>query len=88
MIKAVRETGKTGSVTVTIKAGLMQGTEDTVKLTGSISSKVPELDRPVTIMWSTADGDLIRNDPHQQSFDLRQVETDQDSTLRTIGAES
>lgn len=51
--------------------------EDTVKLTPVVKHQIPELDRAETIMWSTADGDLLRNDPDQQ-----------DTSLRTVGESS
>lgn len=73
VIKGVRETGKQGTVTLQLKVSLMKGTEDTVTLQSTVNNKVPQLDRAQTIMWSTYEGDLIRNDPNQRTFDLKTV---------------
>ncbi|WP_105215742.1 hypothetical protein [Pseudoalteromonas sp. T1lg22] len=75
VIKGVRETGRQGSLTLQLKVSLMKGSEDTVTIQSTVNNKVPQLDRAQTIMWSTHDGDLIRNDPHQQSLDLKTVAT-------------
>ncbi len=75
VIQGVRETGKQGTITLQLKVSLMKGSEDTVTIQSTVNNKVPQLDRAQTIMWSTHDGDLIRNDPHQQSLDLKTVET-------------
>ena len=75
VIKGVRDTGKQGTITMQLKVSLMKGTEDTVTIQSTVNNKVPQLDRAQTIMWSTYDGDLIRNDPSQQDLDLRTVET-------------
>jgi ribosomal protein S28E/S33 len=84
VIKGVRETGKQGTVTLQLKVALMKGTEDTVTLQSTVTNKVPHLDRAQTIMWSTHDGDLVRNDPTQQSLDLKTVETPtQSAELKT-----
>jgi len=72
-VNGVSETGKQGTVTLQLKVSLMKGTEDTVTLQSNVNNKVPQLDRAQTIMWSTYDGDLIRNDPNQRSFDLKTV---------------
>ncbi|MCD8547129.1 MAG: hypothetical protein LRY38_01480 [Aeromonadaceae bacterium] len=76
VVKSVRETGKQGTITLTLKVSMLnKRDEDAVKITPSIKSTKPELDRAETIMWSTADGDLLRNDPHQNTLDLQVVPT-------------
>ncbi len=78
VVKAVRDSGKQGSVTLQLKVSMLnKRDEDTVKLTPVVKHQIPELDRAETIMWSTADGDLLRNDPDQQ-----------DTSLRTVGESS
>ena len=75
LVKAVRETGKKGEITLKISVAMMaSGNEDMVKLTPMVSAKIPETDSPVTIMYSTHDGDLLREDPDKQQTTLRQVE--------------
>lgn len=71
VVKAVRETGKQGTITLQLKVSMLnRRDEDVVKITPNVKSSVPELDRAETIMWSTADGDLLRNDPVQQDINL------------------
>lgn len=83
LIKCVRETGKTGELTVKIKVSkLNQRDENAVRLTPSVSTRTPKLAPYETIMFSTADGDLLRNDPHQQSLSLEEVPS-RPSTLKT-----
>lgn len=89
VIKGVRDTGKQGTVTLQLKVSLMKGTEDTVTVQSTVNNKVPQLDRAQTIMWSTYDGDLIRNDPHQQSLDLKTVATsNQPAELKTAAGQN
>lgn len=75
VVKAVRDTGKQGTVTLQLKVSMLnKRDEDTVKITPTVKSSIPELDRAETIMWSTADGDLLRNDPDQQDVALKSVD--------------
>lgn len=75
LVKAVRDTGKAGTLTVNIKVQMLnRRDEDAVKLTITHSNKLPQLDSPETVMFSTADGDLLRDDPRQRVFDLRSVD--------------
>lgn len=86
VVKAVRETGKKGSITLKLDVSLMKGTEDTVVLNSSITGKAPQLDRAQTIMFSTYDGDLLRDDPKQHSLDLKTVPV-AEKTLKAINAD-
>jgi len=77
VVKSVRETKKQGTLTLTLKVSLLNtSSEDAVKITPNIKASIPELPRPETIMWSTADGDLLRNDPVQQQLDLKVITKD------------
>ncbi|RYH30898.1 hypothetical protein EV018_24855, partial [Citrobacter freundii] len=48
--------------------------ENTMKVTPKVSRTIPELDRADTIMFATADGDLLRDDPAQTQLDLKVIE--------------
>lgn len=75
LVKAVRETGKAGSLTLTLKISMFnKANEDVVKISPVVACKLPEGERAETIMWTTADGDLLRNDPAQSFTELKQVE--------------
>ncbi|VEA68510.1 Uncharacterised protein [Serratia rubidaea] len=76
VIKAVRETGKKGSVTLTLNCQMLNTRdENTMKVTPNVKLSIPELERADTIMFSTADGDLLRDDPSQVQMDLRVIDT-------------
>lgn len=76
VVKAVRETGKKGSITITLAVSMLNTRdENAMKITPSIKLSIPELDKAETIMFSTHDGDLLRDDPDQIQMDLRVVNT-------------
>tara|TARA_R110002167_G_scaffold91458_1_gene246128 strand:+ start:192070 stop:192435 length:366 start_codon:yes stop_codon:yes gene_type:complete len=86
VVKAVRDSGKKGEVTLKLNVALMKGTEDTVIIGSTVTAKVPQLDRPSTIMFSTFDGDLLRDDPRQISMDLKTVASKPVQELKQVGA--
>lgn len=74
VIKAVRETGKKGAVTLTLNCSMLNTRdENTMKVTPKVARTIPELDRADTIMFVTADGDLLRDDPAQTQLDLKVI---------------
>lgn len=74
VVKQVRQTGKKGEVTLTITIQMLDKRhEDALKITPKVKTSIPTLDPYTTIMFSTADGDMLRDDPNQRSLDLRQV---------------
>lgn len=75
VVKAVRETSKAGSLTLTLKVAMFsKANEDVVKITPVIASKVPEGERAKTIMYSTA---LLCNAPGTVRTELKQVDAGQ-----------
>lgn len=76
IIQAVRETRKKGSVTLTLNCEMLNSrTEDTIKVTPDVKFSRPKLELADTIMFSTADGDLLRDDPDQVQMDLQVINT-------------
>lgn len=74
VVRAVRETGKAGTLTLRLKVSKLNARdENAVKLTPEVSTKRPKLAPYESVMFSTYDGDLLRNDPNQQQLDLREV---------------
>lgn len=74
VVKAVRETGKAGTITLTLKVQKLNARdENAVQITPSVKSKKPELAPYTTVMFSTGDGDLLRDDPNQRKLDLQEV---------------
>ena len=72
VVQAVRETGKVGSLSLSLKvkpngaAGVI--VEDEIKV------RVPQVPRGETVFFATGDGSLVRSDPRQAELALRRVE--------------
>jgi len=82
LVKMVRLTGKKGQISITLKISMMnRRDEDTVKIEPSYKTALPQLEQMEAVMFSTADGDLLRNDPKQQSLDLKEVITSSNKLL-------
>ncbi|SRR5260221_77414 len=75
-VRSVFESGKAAQfkLTLTIKPA-SRGSVRTVILEDSISVKLPEPDKEVTIFFPTGDGTLSRSDPAQLPLGLRPVES-------------
>ena len=74
LVKAVRETGKKGTLVIELNIGMFdKTTDDAVTITPSVKVKLPKAESRKNVFWSTYDGDLLRSDPDQQQLDLKQV---------------
>lgn len=69
LIARVRETGKKGSLTYTVTVSPLDKEVYSLKVEDSINLKLPEHDRPTSIFYPDAEGNLSRRDPRQMSFD-------------------
>ncbi|MFH5043489.1 hypothetical protein ABWM37_10805 [Klebsiella michiganensis] len=75
VVKAVRETRKKGAVTLTLNCSMLNGRDENVmKVTPKVTRAIPELERADTIMFSTHDGSLLRDDPDQHQLDLKVID--------------
>ena len=78
VVAAVRETGKSGAITLTLKvAPASKGNVDVLLVESQVKTKLPEPERGMTIFYATDNNLLVRNDPKQQMLPLRVVEFDQ-----------
>ncbi|SEQ64875.1 hypothetical protein [Basfia succiniciproducens] len=85
VVKAVRSTRKQGSITLTLNVAMLNTrTEDSIKITPKVSRKIPELDREESIVFSTAGGDVLFDDPNQLKMDLKAVEEKPKGTLKVL----
>ena len=74
LVKAVRATGKTGVLTLQLKISMLnQRDENAVKVTPAVTTKQPKLAPYESVMFSTYDGDLLRDDPKQRKLDLQVI---------------
>lgn len=62
---AVAETGKAGSLTLTIKITPAKGVDGMVLVEDDVKAKVPQLSRPAAMFYVTDDGTLSENHPAQ-----------------------
>ena len=74
VVKAVRETRLQGTLTLSLKIKMhSRSDEDTVIISPSVKTSKPKLETAPAIMFSTADGDLLRNDPNQPELELKEI---------------
>lgn len=76
LVARVQDTGKKGSLTLTIGVERLKGgrSDNALIVSDSIKLNLPEHDRDTSLFFATADGNLSRDDPRQLSFEsLRDV---------------
>jgi hypothetical protein len=73
LILAVGVTGKVGTLTYTIKIAPAEDEDGMVRITDTVTAKVPEGKRPSTMWYVTDDGNLSRHNPAQTRLPLRGV---------------
>jgi hypothetical protein len=77
VVAAVRQTGKSGSITLTLKvAPAAKNSTDVLMVESQVKTKLPEPERGMTIFYATDQNTLVRNDPKQQRLPLRAVDID------------
>ena len=68
LVQAVNETGKVGSITVTL--AVKKGNANQIEITDKVVIKKPEPARESTLAFASEDGSLSRQDPRQAKLDL------------------
>jgi hypothetical protein len=63
--QAVRDTGKAGSVTLTLAIAPLKDATDILVVTDTVKGKVPELPRPKAVYFPDDHGGLHRDNPRQ-----------------------
>lgn len=75
VVEAVKQTGKKGSVSVTVSVEPMKGNPDAMLTTITVVSKVPTDPPKAAVFYADEDGNLQRTDPGQLAFEsLKEVE--------------
>lgn len=70
----VRDTGKKGSLQLTVTVATLKGETDVLVVSDEIKLRLPEHDRKASLFYPDADGNLTRTDPNQLTFEsLREV---------------
>ena len=74
VIAAVKETGKSGSVTLTIKIDPDKKAQGIFRISDNVTIKAPQHDRGTRIYFADKAGNLTRSDPNQPELEgLRDV---------------
>lgn len=69
LVHASTETGKGGEVVIKIKMKPIAGKGGQMELETEVKTKLPTLPRGTTILFTTPDNNLSRQDPRQQTLD-------------------
>ncbi len=75
LVAAVQETGKKGTVTITVSVAPMKGGDNSVLITSvNVAAKLPVVEPKPAVFYADDDGNLVRNDPNQLTFEgLKEV---------------
>jgi hypothetical protein len=76
VVEGCRLTGKQGTLTLKLTVKPQGMGTGQYEIRDAITSKVPELDKGMTLMFGTPEGNLQRNDPNQRELPLREVQGD------------
>lgn len=73
LVARVQDTGKRGTLVYTVSVEQMKD-GDALVVKDEIKLKLPEHDRDASLFWTDRDGNLVRSDPRQMTFDsLREI---------------
>ena len=70
LVAKVKDTGKKGTLTLTVSVEPMKGNEDALLVHDEIKLKLPEHDRGSSIFFADDDHNLRRDDPNQPAFEF------------------
>ena len=68
LAERVTETGKKGSITLTVSIEPMKDVDGPLIVTDKITLKLPEHDRTASVFYRGRDGNLTNRDPNQRSI--------------------
>ena len=69
LVARVVDTGKKGSVTLTVIVERDKKAQDVLFVSDEIKLRLPEYDRPAAIYWQGRQGNLSRSDPRQPELE-------------------
>ena len=72
-VETARSTGRTAKLMLEI-AIKPNGHSGQYEITDTMKTKLPRIDHGVTLVFGTPEGNLTREDPHQQTLELKRVE--------------
>lgn len=75
LVAAVEDTGKKGSITLTINISPTKS-EGVLEVTEAVAVKSPTHTRAASLFYADDDHNLVREDPRQMTLELREVTAD------------
>jgi len=83
-VEAARKTGKKATLTLTLTIKPVGRDSGQYELREEIKAKIPTMDRGMTLMFGTPEGNLTRTDPRQGELQLKAApEATKPDTLKT-----
>ena len=76
LVEAVRDTGKTGTLTLTVKVGPFRGDVQMLQVEDKVAVKKPAHDRKTALWYPDGKNNLHRSDPRQDALDFARVMED------------
>lgn len=68
LVQAVHATGRKGSITIKISVVPASAGKTLVSFCDEISAKIPRPQIPMSVWFTTPQGELVKNDPDQQEM--------------------
>jgi hypothetical protein len=75
LVSAVKETGRKGSLKLTIEVAPFPGNSTVLKVTGAADLRAPKGETAAGIFYFDDGGNLSRNDPSQPTLPLRDLDS-------------
>jgi hypothetical protein len=83
LVRAVREHVKPGSLTLKLKI-VPAGSGQLMTITYDVKVDMPKPDKEATLLFATENGRLQRDNPEQQTLNLRTVPADAEKTAKEV----
>lgn len=87
LVTAVDETGRAGKLTLTLSIKKATRGSGAMVIQDEIKLSMPKQDSRETMLFATPEGNLVTEDPRQQSLELRTVQNataDASSPIKTV----
>ncbi|ADE14132.1 conserved hypothetical protein [Nitrosococcus halophilus Nc 4] len=83
-VQGARDTGKQAKLTLTLTVKPIGQNSGQYEIREQIKAQVPELDKGMTLMFGTPEGNLQREDPRQVKMDLKSVSDNKPQQLKKV----
>lgn len=87
LVAAVRDTGKKGSMTVSIELGPLKGSSDQLLVAARVTAKPPKSEPGAAVFYIDDAGNLTRHDPRQMALELDGLRVVEPPPARVVGTD-